>query len=158
MTRGRHGETLDDADVLEAIADLIAAGETLDGDGGVRPQRLAEDLPFAMPTIRQRCVDLVDAGDLEIAWGIENRTPKRGFVLANDAEADDPRLMADGGTPTPNYPRALAPALAGTLAVVTTLTLATFDLLAPPTAADPAALVVVLVALLAGHLVCGGGQ
>ena len=60
--------------------------------------------------------------------------------------------------PAPNYPRALIPAAAGALAIVTVGALFTVDLLAPPTAADPAALVVVLVALLAGHFVCGGGQ
>jgi hypothetical protein len=70
-----------DAEFLDAVAELAAAGDT-DIGGGVSLAAVADAVDCAECTARTRLADLVDAGELTISWGMAaiGSQPRRGFL------------------------------------------------------------------------------
>ncbi len=95
MSTGRHGPQLADADLLETIADLTDAGETIAGNGGVLAECIAAELPFTAKTVAKHCSDLAAEGHLETAWGFHEGQQRKSYL---PAAADEREIRADGGT------------------------------------------------------------
>ena len=97
-TKRNRGEVVTDTQLLETLARLYDDGENLDG-GGVTAARMADDLPVATSTARDRLSRLVDQGRAEVDWGFEDGLPKRAFAPATEDEPEETRrLLTDGGT------------------------------------------------------------
>lgn len=82
MSRGRHAENaglVDDEAVLEALEGLHDDDETIDG-GGVSSDRLADALPIARTTTKDRLASLRQRGRIELDWGFVDGRPMRAYA------------------------------------------------------------------------------
>lgn len=87
MSRGRHGPTVDDDELVNAIANIAANGQKLPG-GGVPLDVLTENTVFARDTLEKYCRELADRGMLERQWGIGPNGPQRTYLPANQRGND----------------------------------------------------------------------
>jgi len=68
-----------DADIVAAVEDAIADGETDDADGGAPAEAVAERLPIKQHTTEQRLRELVDEGQLKEVYGIGPTIPRKSY-------------------------------------------------------------------------------
>jgi hypothetical protein len=92
---GKTHVTEDDIDeMFQVLCDLLEAGET-NPLGGVRPDRIAEELTWTASTVRRR---LGDDPRVEVSWGLKPGSgPVKTLTLADASEAETPELRTDGG-------------------------------------------------------------
>ncbi|SEW32778.1 hypothetical protein SAMN05216285_4144 [Natrinema salifodinae] len=101
MAAHKYGLQLDDADLIDTIETLTEHGETIAGNGGVLPARVAEELPFAPKTIAKHCSQLAEAGRLQAARGFHDGQQRKSYLPADDE--GDQKLVTDGGVARPSW-------------------------------------------------------
>lgn len=82
MTTGRHGRTVNQAELIKTVAELAHKNQTVPG-GGVTVESIAEELGFKRATIGPYCRQLTNSGELKRVWGIGPNGPKQSYLPAH---------------------------------------------------------------------------
>lgn len=82
----------DDETLLDVVEELVEAGERDMLDGGVRAERVADEVPISTSRLQERLATLASEGALVRVWGAnpDNYDPRLSYLPATHPDAEEP--------------------------------------------------------------------